>query len=264
MNSTRTFAQPVDGPVVTAKELVVEYGGNGKGHLGLQGLTASFPPGITGLIGPNGAGKTTFFRAAAGLLPLKGGTLEIGGKTPRSFLDDGGVGFLPENPILPPYLSVEEFFLGLAPDDDSAPRRDGVESPWLAGLSGLLDKRLHTLSLGQRKKVALSAALLGGPTLLLLDEPTNGLDPLAVRELRESLRGEGSRGTTVIISSHHLDELQRLADGLVFVRDGAAAGAWSREEALGSFGTLECLFDQAFSEAQGHQSNSGFAGGGLG
>lgn len=233
------------GPRVRARELVVRYGRGRKAGGGLKGFTADFQPGITGLVGPNGAGKTTFLRAVAGLLPPTSGSLEIHGVEADVYVSRGEIGFLPENPVFPWYLTVEEFLEGLGSGAD-ARLREAPGAERAALLHGLLNKRLDSLSLGERKKVALSAALLGAPRVLLLDEPTNGLDPTAVRGLRHALMGERERGITVIVSSHHLDELQRIADGLVFLKDGAAEGAWTRDAALAAFGSLEVLFDHVF------------------
>ena len=226
---------------------MVCYGKGGKAREGIKGLTADFHPGITGLVGPNGAGKTTFLRAVAGLLPPSSGSLEIHGMDPRAFVGRGGIGFLPENPVFPWYLTVEEFLTGLVSGAE-AEVKEVAEPEGALKLRGILGKRLDSLSLGQRKKVALSAALLGRPGVLILDEPTNGLDPIAVRELRNTLMGEKERGTTLIISSHHLDELQRIADALVFLKDGATEGAWTRDVALRAYGSLEALFDHVFGE----------------
>ena len=101
-------------------------------------------------------------------------------------------------------------------------------SPDPIPLDGLRHRRLDSLSLGQRKRVALAATLLGSPDVTLLDEPTNGLDPLAVRGLREALMVEREQGRNLVVSSHHLDELQRIADVLVFMKGGRAAGTWTR------------------------------------
>lgn len=241
--------EPVDSaqPRLSARELVVSYGRNRTADEGLKGFTAEFRPGITGLVGPNGAGKTTFLRAVAGLLRPTRGCLEIHGADPSAFVARGGMGFLPENPVFPRYLTVEEFLEGLCFEADP----DGTEAREIQGvlsLAEILDRRLDSLSLGQRKKVALSAALLGRPGVLLLDEPTNGLDPMAVRGLRRALKNERGRGATIIVSSHHLDELQRIADALVFLKDGVVEGAWARDAALTTFGSLEVLFDHVFGE----------------
>ena len=244
-----------EGPRIVADDLVVHYGQAGGTSPGLQGFSATFAPGITGLVGTNGAGKTTFLRSACGLMPATSGHIEIQGMPPAAYVAHHGIGFLPESPVLPTYLTVREFLMGLPPYEVEA--REGEreragerEARWILLVEKLLDTSLHALSLGQRKKVALAAALKGSPHILLLDEPTNGLDPLAERELRQTLREEQHRGITIVVSSHHLDELQRVADALVFVRDGRVAGAWSRTDALAGFPSLEALFDHVFAEGE--------------
>jgi ABC-2 type transport system ATP-binding protein len=237
MSSSQASTEGGPGPGVVARDVYAAYGGRRRAHLGLQGFTADFRPGITGLVGPNGAGKTTFLRSVAGLLTPSSGLLEIYGESPNAYVAARGIGFLPETPVLPGYLAVQEFLSGLrGPHSGGAAGRD-------AGLQGLMQRPLDSLSMGQRKKAALTAALLRGPDIVLLDEPTNGLDPMAARDLRETLLDERERGATLIVSSHHMDELQRIADALVFVKEGRVAGAWSRDDALDSFGTLESLFD---------------------
>ncbi|MGW8265128.1 MAG: ABC transporter ATP-binding protein [Longimicrobiales bacterium] len=232
-------------PRVSARELRVSYGTNKSAGEGLKGFTADFHPGITGLVGPNGAGKTTFLRTVAGLLRPSRGRLEIHGMDPGAFLARGGIGFLPENPVFPRYLTVREFLKGLCFGADPE-RTKAREFEGALQLQGIFEQRLDCLSLGQRKKVALSAACLGEPRVMLLDEPTNGLDPIAVRGLRQALMVERERRVTVIVSSHHLDELQRIADALVFLKDGVGVGAWARDAALTAFGSLEVLFDHVF------------------
>lgn len=164
---------------------------------------------------------------------------------PDEYLVTHGVGFLPENPISLPYLTVGELLDGLPPYDPPTDKPTGKGGGTL-GIENLLKKPLSSLSHGQRKRVALAASLKGDPGVLLLDEPTNGLDPMAVTELRRILLRERERGGIIIVSSHHLDELQRVADGYVFVQDGRGAGAWDRESAMGRFPSLEALFCHVF------------------
>jgi len=256
MSSIRTVADRPPEVTVSAEGLVVGYGrGRGDSH-GLKGFTASFRPGVTGLVGPNGAGKSTFLRTVMGLLRPRSGQLRVQGVAPAAYLFRHSVGFLPENPVLPSYLTVEDFLGGLpsrGPTRTSPGPLEDASTPqaWKEGLEPLLSRSLPSLSLGQKKKVALAASLLDGPDLLLLDEPTNGLDPLALEDLRRTLLGERRKGSTIIVSSHHLDELQRISDVLVFVDGGRDAGAWERGEALERFGSLEALFHHVFRNGSG-------------
>ena len=245
MNSYSEDTSPRTAPQVVASALVVTYGRRGKSGFGLHGFDATFSPGITGLVGPNGAGKTTFLRTACGLLSPDSGHIEIQGKPPTIYVAESGIGFLPENPELPGYLTVGEFLEGLPPFEGRQPERN-EGARWILRVEELLERSCGALSMGQRKKVALAASLKGSPDVLLLDEPTNGLDPMAVKELRRTLMEERERGITIIVSSHHLDELQRIADALVFVREGELAGAWTRSDALTGFSSLEALFDHVF------------------
>lgn len=242
MNSSSEGPSSPRGPEVVARGLVVSYGGKTHHHFGLRGFDATFSPGITGLVGPNGAGKTTFLRTVCGLLTPSEGGIEIQGMTPASYVRERGMGFLPESPTLPRHLTVEEFLGGIPPFPVEI-SKNGAGDPWIQRVEELLDRRCDALSLGQRKKVALAAALKGNPEVLLLDEPTNGLDPLATKALRRTLLEERERGITMIVSSHHLDELQRMADTLVFVNAGGVVGSWTQAEAMREFSSLVSLFD---------------------
>ncbi len=240
----RSSSRPRSGPgpeIVSARELRAGYG-RGIRHLALRGFNAEVGPGITGLVGPNGAGKTTLLRILAGVLRPLSGQVEVLGGPPESQRTRGRIGYLTEIPPLPHYLTAEEFLSGLpTPEALEVPAGSPMPEPTLP--PNLRGRSIGSLSLGQRKRVALTAALSGDPDLLLLDEPTNGLDPLALRWLREVLLGLKKSGKSILISSHHLDELQRLADVLIFVRNGKSTGSWSRWEVFRDFPSLEALFE---------------------
>ncbi len=207
----------------------------------LNGLSISVEGGVVGLVGPNGAGKTTFLRIVAGLLRPGAGKVLIDNVPPAAFVRDGGCGFLPEDPRLPAYRTVGEFLSGVSLA--TANPQPGQESTWLDAAAPLLEKRCSSLSLGQRKRVALIAARIGSPRLLLLDEPTNGLDPTAVQLLRSDLMAERDRGVTLVVSSHHLDELRRLADRVLFVCGGALIGDIDRVRDHAAFDDLDSYYN---------------------
>jgi len=237
--------------VVRVRDLVVTYGRGRNRIQGLRGFAGSFHPGITGLVGPNGAGKSTLLRTVMGLLSPDSGSVRVGGGKPHAHLSRRCMGYLPEHPVLPGHLRVREFLAGfpeagLGPVSGGGTEEAREDPDRMDPVGSLLDRPISALSMGQRKKVALTTALVGSPEVLLLDEPTNGLDPFAVLELRDTLRREKGRGVTLIVSSHHLDELQRIADALVFMEEGRNAGEWGRMEALKEFGTLEALFHHVF------------------
>jgi ABC-type multidrug transport system ATPase subunit len=230
---------------VEAKDLRVGYGRGSRAALGLRGFTASFGPGITALVGPNGAGKSTFLRTACGLLSPSRGSISVAGMEPVNFVSAHGIGFLPESPPLPWFLSPREFLMGVVPEVLTQLGEEG-DLHGIPEFGVILNRRIGTLSLGQKKKVALAAALSRNPGLLLLDEPTNGLDPLVVQDLREVLHRLGRKGMTVVVSSHHLDELQRLADFLVFMDSGRSVGTWTQRDALAEYPSFDSLFEDVF------------------
>ena len=171
---------------------------------------------IVALLGPNGAGKTTTLRLLSGLLMPTSGTIEIDG-TPLTRQTAGAlhrrIGLLTEVPGLWERLSVEANLLTYA-------RLHGVRSPGarvttLLAIFGLDDRRADpagTLSRGMKQKVALARTLLHEPAVVLLDEPTSGLDPAMTRTVRELIVAMRHEGRAVLVSTHNLDEAERLAD----------------------------------------------------
>lgn len=206
----------------------------------LRGVTFEAGDGVIGLVGPNGAGKTTLLRVLLGALEPQAGGVRLDGELPSVHRRRHGIGFLPERPAFEPWLTVAEFLTGIA--DLRRARSPSSADLRFDGLDGLRGKRLDRLSLGEQRRVEIAAALAGSPALLLLDEPTNGLDPGGIAALREAIQAARRPGRTIVVSSHHLDELQRIADSLLFVRDGRITGRWTREEALERFGSFDALF----------------------
>lgn len=207
----------------------------------LDGVTFTFGGGVTGVVGPNGAGKSTLLRLLAGLLEPTRGSIWVDGASPAALRLAGGIGLVPEAPALPDYLTTREFLAGLA-------RLTDAEAVRMHRLADIADRRLGTLSLGQKRKVELAAALTGDPHLLLLDEPTNGLDPFATAHLRETISDLNDGKRAIVVSSHHLDELQRTADRVLIFARGRCRGCWQRDLALREFGSIEGLFQVMLSE----------------
>jgi ABC-2 type transport system ATP-binding protein len=181
------------------------------------------PSEIVALLGPNGAGKTTTLRMLAGLIAATSGTVTLGGVPLRRATASalrGRIGFLTETPGLWDRLTVQEnleVYAGLHDLSDPG-RRIGRLLEQLA-LGPQADVRAAELSKGMRQKVALARALLHDPRILLLDEPTSGLDPEVRRSVRLLLDDRRSAGCAILISTHQLDEAERLADR-VAVLDG--------------------------------------------
>ena len=176
---------------------------------------------IHGLVGPNGAGKSTAFKIVLGLLRPSGrrGRLfdrPLGDRAARARL-----GFLPELPAYYPHLTVLELLRfardlsGVGPD----PAADRAVLEEL-GLGGCVRRPLRRLSKGQVQRVGLAQALLHRPELLILDEPMSGLDPLGRALVKNRLRAERERGTTVLFSSHVLADVEALADTISLISRG--------------------------------------------
>jgi len=186
---------------------------------------------VFGLVGPNGAGKTTLLRMLVGLLSPTSGACSVDGVPVSGDLRRlrQSVGYQPERPGLYPNLTVREtltFYarlrgLGVA-DVDRALHSVGLES--------VSDRRVRTLSGGMGQRLNIGQALLGEPPVLLLDEPTNRLDPIGAFELRELLAGYNARGTTILLSSHRLDEVQVIADRIGIMIGGKLIADGTMEE----------------------------------
>lgn len=208
----------------------------------LHDVNLSLGHGVVGLVGPNGAGKSTLFRLITGVLTPMHGTILIDGLAPSDYLQGHPFGFLPELPAFAPYLTVREFLSGLGNLIES-------EVTLRFGANQLAEHRLDRLSLGQKRRVELAAALIGDPRLILLDEPTNGLDPHGVHGLRDAIHSIIDPARLLIVASHHLDELQRLVDWLVVIDAGRVVLSCTVSEALSRFGSLDNVFQKLVSSS---------------
>jgi ABC-2 type transport system ATP-binding protein len=208
--------------VVDAREVTKRYGE----VLGLNGFTAAFGPGITGLVGPNGAGKSTLFRLLAGQLKCDAGTLTLldhpawgQGEFRRR------VGYCPEPSPLYEWMTGEGFVTALLRVDgflsgEATERADRALRE--VGLHEARHRRLRTFSKGMRQRVKLAQSIAHDPELILLDEPLNGVDPAGRVALISLLRGLQDAGRHLIVSSHVLYEVERLTDQIVMISNGRA------------------------------------------
>jgi ABC-2 type transport system ATP-binding protein len=196
---------------------------------------------IFGLLGPNGAGKTTTLRMIAGLIAPTSGEASVAGIPLTGRTIDrvrGHVGFLTEAPGLWDRLTVRTNLLTYArlhqlPDPDAAVR-NALER---FGVADRADSLAAELSKGFKQRVALARTLLHDPPVVLLDEPTSGLDPQSARLVRDMVLDLRSRGHAVIISTHNLDEAERVADRVGVLRRRFLAVASPRELRHRLFGT---------------------------
>jgi ABC-2 type transport system ATP-binding protein len=185
----------------------------------LPGISLSVPRGqVVGLLGPSGSGKSTLLRAIVGVQVVAGGTVTVLGEPAGSPGLRSRVGYVTQEPSVYGDLSVRAnltYFAALV----GAPR-DAVEQTIATiDLTTDADSRVDRLSGGQRSRVSLGAALVGSPELLVLDEPTVGLDPVLRRDLWALFHRLATGGTTLLVSSHVMDEATR-CDRLLLLREG--------------------------------------------
>ncbi|MEA5455140.1 ABC transporter ATP-binding protein [Sinomonas sp. JGH33] len=197
---------------------------------GVRGVDLDVLPGqIHALVGLNGAGKTTLLRLALGMLRPQAGGIRIGGIP----LEQAGpaewaaVGHLVDAPLAYGELDARAN-LALAARLHAVPKPDVAHQIAAVfaelGLGAYAGRKVRALSLGNRQRLGLAAALVHGPQLIVLDEPTNSLDPRGVILLRESLLRRAEDGAGVLVSSHHLDEVARIADRISVLNAGKIIG----------------------------------------
>ncbi|SDP41086.1 ABC-2 type transport system ATP-binding protein [Pedococcus dokdonensis] len=203
------------GPAVRLGGLTKRYGRN----RGVESLTLEVARGeVLGFLGPNGAGKSTTIRLVMGLSRPNAGSVQVLGGSPREVAVRRRIGYLPGELRLFPALSGRDLLDRLAHihggvsavDIDSLAARLGAE----------LDRPLRALSKGNRQKIGLVLAFMHRPELLVLDEPTSGLDPLLQDEFARLIRERVADGATVFLSSHDLDEVERVVDRVAIIREG--------------------------------------------
>jgi ABC-2 type transport system ATP-binding protein len=180
---------------------------------------------VYGVLGPNGAGKTTLLRMLFGLLRPNAGTIRIFGRT----WAEGGVGVLDgvggfiESPRFYPYLTGRQNLEGLALLDGGAPDGRIAEVLDVVDLVGRENDKVGGYSYGMRQRLGVAASLLREPRLMVLDEPANGLDPAGIRDMRALVKRLAGSGLTVLLSSHHMDEVEEICDNVTIMRRGSVA-----------------------------------------
>jgi ABC-2 type transport system ATP-binding protein len=214
-------------PVISARGVVKRYGST----IALAGLDADIGPGITGLLGSNGAGKTTFISLVLGLRSRNDGELVVLGRDPQTAGIEvrARIGYAPEHHDLPAELAASDLVRHIA-EMHLLPRRAAVQRAndalWLVGLGEERFRSVGTMSTGQRQRVKLASAIAHDPELVLLDEPTDGLDPMQRTEMLALIRRIGTEfGMHIVLSSHHLEEAERICDAVVIVEGGVVVHA---------------------------------------
>jgi ABC-2 type transport system ATP-binding protein len=209
----------------------------------LRGVSFDVAEGeVFGLLGPNGAGKTTTVEILEGYRRRDGGSATVlgldPGDAPRELRER--VGVVLQQSELSPLLTVREthrMFAGYY-----AKPRDVDEVIELVGLGEKRDARVKSLSGGQKRRLDLGVALVGSPELVFLDEPTTGFDPAARRAAWELIRSLRSLGTTILLTTHYLDEAQQLADRVAVLRDGRIVRQGSPADLIGDTRATEIRY----------------------
>jgi ABC-2 type transport system ATP-binding protein len=218
-------AETPSSPAIEAKGLRVVRGGAEV----LHAIDLDVPVGeITGLLGPSGCGKSTLMRAIVGVQIVEGGSVMVLGEPGGSAELRSQVGYVTQAPSVYLDLSVEENLRYFATVVRAAPSRvaDVMKA---VDIEELASRPVGNLSGGQVARVSLATALLNEPPLLVLDEPTVGLDPVLRRDLWNTFRGLAEGGTTLLVSSHVMDEADR-CDRLLLMRDGSILATGSPAE----------------------------------
>jgi len=208
--------------------------------IGVNDVSVTLEPGITGLLGPNGAGKTTFIKLLSGQLRPSLGQIHVCGKTARSASARRHIGYCPDADSFYEEMSGRQFVQTMArlhgmSTSQVRQRTEAVLSE--VGMSDRADRTLRGCSKGMRQRIKLAQALVHQPDVLIVDEPLNGIDPVGRRELMELFRRCAARGQTVLVSSHILEEMDELADRIVFMGRG-------RVLAVGSLSDIRAMFDE--------------------
>jgi ABC-2 type transport system ATP-binding protein len=207
-------------PIVAASHLSKWYGQ----VIGVNDITLTLPPGITGLLGPNGAGKSTFMKLMTGQLkPSKGEVTVLGERIWQNPALFRRIGFCPEQDAFYERMTGLEWVTalvrlnGVADRDAGAMARHALES---VDLLDAADKKIGAYSKGMRQRVKLAQALAHDPELLILDEPLSGMDPIARRKTIRTIKEWGRANKSIVVSSHILHEIELMTSNILLINQG--------------------------------------------
>jgi ABC-2 type transport system ATP-binding protein len=210
----------VSTPILAAEHLSKWYGQ----VIGLNDVTVSVPPGITGLLGPNGAGKSTFMKLITGQLrPSKGSVTVLGEpiwKNPKLYFR---VGFCPEQDAFYDRMTGIEWVTALVRLNGYSEKEAAVAAEKAMTTVDLMDaanKKIGAYSKGMRQRVKLAQAIVHDPEMLILDEPLSGMDPLARRKTMKMIREWARQGKSVLVSSHILHEVESMTSNILLINNG--------------------------------------------
>ena len=207
-------------PIVTAEHVSKWYGQ----VIGLNDVTLTLPPGITGLLGPNGAGKSTFLKLITGQLKPSKGTITVLGepiwRNPGLYFR---IGFCPEQDAFYERMTGLEWVSALVRlngVNESAAAAMGWHALDLVDLADVADKKIGAYSKGMRQRVKMAQALVHDPGLLILDEPLAGMDPIGRRKTIKMIKEWGRAGKSIIVSSHILHEIEAMTPNILLINQG--------------------------------------------
>ncbi|MGB3827269.1 MAG: ATP-binding cassette domain-containing protein [Ornithinimicrobium sp.] len=229
--------------MITTTNLTKRY----KGFVAVDDVTFTAEPGrVTGFLGPNGAGKSTTMRILSGLTPATSGTATVLGQSFATLTNPGRhVGVLLDASAQHSGRTGREI-LALSALTQGLGRQRVDRMLDVVGLSKKESgRRVKNYSLGMRQRLGIAGALIGDPEVLILDEPANGLDPAGIRWMRDLLGGFASEGGTVLLSSHLLNEIERIADDIVVIGRGKIVAQGATEDLLRPSGTFVKSADDA-------------------
>ena len=209
--------------------------------IGINDVSLAIDGGVTGVLGPNGAGKSTLFKLLLGRLRPSQGSVRLFGTDPwESTSPFRRVGYVSETEPLYEWMTALDFLTTMArlhgmTRDEAKERAEHVLD--FVGLSDVRHKEVGKYSKGMRQRVKIAHALVHDPDLIILDEPLHGCDPLARTSIMSVIRELGNRGKTVIVSSHILEEIERITEQIVILHNG-------RLLALGNLHAIRGLLDK--------------------
>ena len=209
----------------------------------VQDLSFSIEKGnVYGILGPNGSGKSTTLGIVLNVVNSTNGSFSWfdGNTSTHEALKK--VGAIIERPNFYPYMTAIQN-LKLVCKIKEVPEEKIKDKLQLVGLWERKDSKFRTYSLGMKQRLAIASALLNDPEILILDEPTNGLDPQGIHQIREIIKKIASQGTTILLASHLLDEVEKVCSHVVILRKGKKLYSGSVDGMLASFGFFELKSD---------------------
>lgn len=209
------------------------------GFTAVNGLTFHIEKGnVYGLLGPNGSGKSTTLGMVLGVVNKTSGSFQWfdGQVSEQQALKR--IGAIIERPNFYPYMSAEAN-LKLVCKIKEIPYTRIDEILKLVGLSEVKNRKFSAFSLGMKQRLAIASALLNNPEILILDEPTNGLDPQGIHQIRELIKYIASKGITVLLASHLLDEVERVCSHVIVLRNGKMLYNGKVDEINSTYGFFE-------------------------